>query len=547
MKRKTSSALSLFLVLVLLIGVFPVTVFAANDEFVLTSINHLSAVSVVTVAEVHEAAFTVPYTHSGTVDFSSGLDITYDTNVYASASASFPSVCVAAVDGDPVAMTVTYQKKDDTALYTTQYSISVVRAAAVAPSFTGTISKAVTLPGSLTFTAADFTGKYTKNDGGALASIVITGSNPTFGAFKWGSENYVFGTAVSVSELEAGILTFAATTEGTVSYTVKAYAEANAETLIGLVTLTITASAAENKNAGTVTYASEENTPVVLKAADFTDAFLSGTGDTLSYVMFSLPPSVNGTLYYNYTSAACYDGAVSSGTKYYTSALPEVSLITFVPAADYAGTLEIAYTAYNTAGSAYAGKVAITVTEKDTSPHFNDVGRGHAWAAAAIEHLYKQGIIVGNGHGYYNPNASISRGDFILMLCRAFNLHANAAGNFSDVDEDSYYSSAVATAKALKIAKGTGGKFNPKASLSRQDAMVLLFRAAEEAGITIAVGSEGDLDGYADSNKISDYALNATAALVRAGIIEGNDRKLNPKASVSRAEMAVILHRILAL
>lgn len=542
MKRKT---FSLFLVLALLIGIFPISAFAADDEYVLTSINHLSAVSVADVTGTHTAIFTVPYSFSGTVDFSNDLDITYDTDVYSSAIASFESGSTATVGGDPVVMTVTYLKENDTTPYTALYQLYVVRAAATAPAFTGTISKTITAPDVITFTDDDFTDLYHKYDGGALASIVITGSNPTFGSLKWGNSDYSFGTAVSLSELKAGILTFSANTAGAVSYTVKASAASDPSTQIGSVTLTITA--AEN-DAGTVTYKTKQNTPIKLDAEDFSLAFDDATGNELDYVMLTQPSMSRGRLYYDYTSATEYGSVVHSDTEYYVSDSPALSNVTFAPASDYTGAVEISFTAYSIDGSSFTGNLIITVQpaeEEEESGHFADVGRGHIWAVEAIDYLYNEGIIAGDGKGHYNPSASISRGDFILMLCRAFHLSADSKGSFSDVEEGSYYSDAIATAKQLKIAKGSGGKFNPKASLSRQDAMVLIVRAMEAADLTVPAGDLDDLSVFSDSGKISDYAAEAVAALVRAGIIEGSNSKLNPKANVSRAEIAAILYRVL--
>jgi hypothetical protein len=325
-----------------------------------------------------------------------------------------------------------------------------------------------------------------------------------------------------------------------------------------------------------ISYTTDVDTAVSFIASDFNTVCEEVTGETLSYVYFTLPSTTYGKLYCNYTSATVYDSAVTQTTQYFRSAAPCISNIDFVPTTGYDGDVTISYTAYSIDDSTFTGKIVIAVgeaEEDEDSDHFGDVGRGHKWAVEAIDYLYEQGIITGDGKGYYNPRASISRGDFVLMLCRAFDLDAedlaatdetttdatatathgkgnqgnknNDKKNFTDVEEGSYYSDAISIAKALNIAKGADGKFNPKASLSRQDAMVLLVRAMDAAGLTIADGDESDLDSFSDSDKISDYAVDAFAALVNAGIIEGSDGKLNPKASVSRAEMATILYRVL--
>ena len=547
MKRKVNPGIALFLALIMVFGIFPVTGLAANDEMVLTSINHSSAVAAVDVTGKNSATLTVPYAYSGTVDFSNGLDISYDTSVYTSASAGFPSGSAATVGGNPVLMTVTYQKKDDATLYLAQYSINVIRASGTVPSFVGTISKSVTLPGSLTFATTDFTSKYTKNDGESLASIAITGSNPTFGALKLGSGNYTLGEAVSVADLTSGRFAFLATSVGTVSYLVKAYASGDTDTLIGSVILTITVHA--NTDAGTVTYETDKSTPITLNSAGFTNAFSAATGETLSYVKFTLPSSAYGKLYYNYTSPTDYDSLVSATTKYYRNTLPDISHVTFVPYSDYAGTVTIFYTGYGTDGNSFTGEIKIAVEDKAVggSKYFTDIGKNLSWASDAIDYLYEQGIVTGSENGHFNPNASIKRGDFILMLCKAFDLKADTKGNFSDVSEGSYYYNAIAVSKMLGISKGAHGKFNPNSALSREDAMVLILRALDAADITIAAGSEDDLAIYTDNQKVSHYAKGAVCTFTKAHIIKGNGKKINPKSSISRAEIAVILYRILTM
>ena len=532
---------------VLLLGTLSLNTLAANNKQVLTSIEHTSAISAVTVTG-YSATLTVPHSFTGALDLSSGLAIQYNTTLYTSAEASFPSGAVATVGGDPVLMRITYQKLNNTATYTADYSISVVRQTATAPAFTGTIAKSLGQPGTVTFKAADFTSKYTKNSGTDLASVVILGSNPSFGTMNEDGSNYNFGDAIPISSLAN--LTFVATDVGTVSYIVKAYAAGDTENLIGSVTLTITVSA-DRTTPEVISYSKEKGETVRLLARNFTSVCEKLTGQTMSCVTFTLPSASSGVLYLNYDSSSASSSPVTSDTRYYDGSTPSLSDITFVPAANFLGTVTISYTGYDTTGASYPGTVAITYggtnQKKSGSEHFRDVGIDMSWASEAIDYLFEQGIISGEKPGYYNPNASISRGDFTLMLCRAFQLSGDSKGNFSDVDANSHYFDAISTAKALGIVKGANGKFNPNSALSRQDAMVMLSRALDAAGISISDGDSLDVSKFSDSKQISDYAVDAVAALVKANIIQGYGDKFMPHGNVSRAEMAMILYRILTM
>ena len=135
------------------------------------------------------------------------------------------------------------------------------------------------------------------------------------------------------------------------------------------------------------------------------------------------------------------------------------------------------------------------------------------------------------------------------MLSRAFRFSVSGGDNFKDVPAESYYAQAISSAKALGIAQGgSDGRFNPSASLTREDAMVLLQRTLNRTGHGIDDASASYLNRFSDGKSVSSYAQGSVAALVQAGVIQGDDAgNLNPKGSLTRAEMAVILHRVLTL
>jgi hypothetical protein len=52
---------------------------------------------------------------------------------------------------------------------------------------------------------------------------------------------------------------------------------------------------------------------------------------------------------------------VTASAKYYTGTSPNISSLTFVPAANYTGTVSIAYKAYDPAGNFFTGTLTIQV------------------------------------------------------------------------------------------------------------------------------------------------------------------------------------------
>ena len=139
----------------------------------------------------------------------------------------------------------------------------------------------------------------------------------------------------------------------------------------------------------------------------------------------------------------------------------------------------------------------------------------------------------------------MTRGDFILMLYRAMGFKGSTSSNFSDVPKGSYYYDAIAIAKALGIVQGTNNKVNPTTPITRQDAMVFTYRALLITGKPMTAGTSSDISGFTDTGDIGSYALTAVETLVKAGIIKGNGTKLTPTGTLSRAEMAVVLYRVI--
>lgn len=274
-------------------------------------------------------------------------------------------------------------------------------------------------------------------------------------------------------------------------------------------------------------------------------------GTELDRVTFTQPDASVGALYYNYTTATKASSVVTPDTSYCISAEPYISGVRFVPKAGYSGTTTVSYTGYNAAGDSYTGTITIAVATKTVSSAFTDVGDlGSAWASDSVDFLYAFGIAKGQGDGIFGAASRISRGDFMLMLYRAFDLSsmegASADSNFSDVKSTDYYAEAIAVAKSLGIAKGSEDKFNPASPITRQDAMVLITRTMTNTGMNLAAADASALEAFSDASSISSYAADSVASLASMGIVHGSKGAITPKAGITRAEMACILHRVLA-
>ncbi|MFM9327320.1 cadherin-like beta sandwich domain-containing protein [Paenibacillus mesotrionivorans] len=177
------------------------------------------------------------------------------------------------------------------------------------------------------------------------------------------------------------------------------------------------------------------------------------------------------------------------------------------------------------------------------SKTFTDLGTV-AWAKSAVEVLASKDILKTEG-SVFHPAADITRADFLYSLVRALGLTAKTNGNFSDVQENAYYYQEVAIAKALGITNGIDNdKFGSDIKITRQDMMVLTERALKLEKKLNQQGAAADLEKFADKSEVASYAVSSVAAMIKEGLIEGGDNKVNPTGNTTRAEAAVILYRL---
>ena len=286
------------------------------------------------------------------------------------------------------------------------------------------------------------------------------------------------------------------------------------------------------------------------------DTYKANTNTTLGYVTFPSLTASTGKLFYDF-SGVLKSREVLNTYKFYakpTGTQFDLDDVVFVPRAGLYGEVTLYYYAYDASGNnEYKGTIVLNVQQKTKSAEFSDVGTSLSWAADSVDFLSYEGVAQGS-NGKYRPTANITRGDFMLMLYRAFleDEHKNDSitSNFSDVvkGSDTYSKEtyqAVGVAKKLGIAQGTNGKFNPKSYITRQEAMTLIYRTLDEVNYDLEYTVSASTSSFKDYSSVASYAKTAISNLIGHGIVIGNNNKINPTSNITRAEMAVILHRVL--
>ncbi|MFA7628958.1 MAG: S-layer homology domain-containing protein, partial [Candidatus Dojkabacteria bacterium] len=177
---------------------------------------------------------------------------------------------------------------------------------------------------------------------------------------------------------------------------------------------------------------------------------------------------------------------------------------------------------------------------------FKDVAES-AWYSKAVGFIGAREITKGTGDGNFNPEAKLTRGQFMVMLMKAYGLSpdVNPKDNFADAGA-TYYTGYLATAKALGISAGVGNNlFDPEKEITRQEMFTLIFNALKVIGKLPAGTAGKSLSSYADSNDTASWAKEAVTLLVETGTISGNGEKLFPRSTTTRAEMAQVLYNML--
>lgn len=185
----------------------------------------------------------------------------------------------------------------------------------------------------------------------------------------------------------------------------------------------------------------------------------------------------------------------------------------------------------------------------ETAQLFSDVPASH-WASGYIQKAVKAGLFNGMPDGSFRPDEAVTRAQFITVLWRSAGKPAATKNfHFSDIPDNSglYYAGAVAwgaeNGYINGVANGDGSfSFRPEGSITREQAMAILFRySGSQSGTEALLTGVYDKQ-FADSGSISAYAKSALYWAVYNSYISGtSETTLSPQAQATRAQISKIL------
>ena len=177
--------------------------------------------------------------------------------------------------------------------------------------------------------------------------------------------------------------------------------------------------------------------------------------------------------------------------------------------------------------------VAVFKEAKWQNP-FTDVNELHSYYDA-VRFVYERGLFEGVSKTEFAPTVSMTRAMFVTVLWRLEGMPVvNYAMQFSDVDENTWYTEAIRWAAAQGIVEGYGdGVYGTNDPVTVEQAAVIMARYAQHAGKYTP--GYADLNAFADQADVADWASEAMQWSVSSGIYMGEAGNLQPKAEAPRS------------
>ncbi len=174
------------------------------------------------------------------------------------------------------------------------------------------------------------------------------------------------------------------------------------------------------------------------------------------------------------------------------------------------------------------------------------------WAHYDVEYMANEGLVSGVSDTEFDPEAQITRAEYVTILDRAMGYELITGESYADVAQDAWFATYVATAKANGLLNGlpTEDGFKPEQPITREEMALFTYnaiKATKKNDVWVANMPDG-WDNFSDTAEVSDWAKEALRYLIRTEIIKGtSDTTVSAKENATRAQGAVILKRFMQL
>jgi hypothetical protein len=202
-------------------------------------------------------------------------------------------------------------------------------------------------------------------------------------------------------------------------------------------------------------------------------------------------------------------------------------------------------------GQVEEGTITVTINKfsryavfsKKPMPQMIDID--DHWASGSIRTLAGMGVISGYPDGKFNPNAKVTRSEFVSMLTRALNLSAKPEAAVKFKDADDWAKGAIGAAADAGLVRGyPDGTFLGIRDISRAEMAVILQRVISKRLVPVNFNTEVK---FVDAAIHPAWAADGIRISGEAGLVRGfPDHSFRAENMTTRAEAAAILYRLIA-
>ncbi len=169
---------------------------------------------------------------------------------------------------------------------------------------------------------------------------------------------------------------------------------------------------------------------------------------------------------------------------------------------------------------------------------------GH-WGRDYIVNLAEQGIIKGKTDLTFEPDANITRAEFLTLALNLAGIKTTRYSSFSDIPMSAWFAATIGTANKMGLIDPNMVKndyFYPDQNITREEMTSIIVKLYESQKEAI---SAGDINQFSDSATFSDWTKESIGKAAALGVVTGNpDGSFNAVGNATRAEAAVIFSRL---
>lgn len=186
--------------------------------------------------------------------------------------------------------------------------------------------------------------------------------------------------------------------------------------------------------------------------------------------------------------------------------------------------------------------------ESNNKVPFTDVPET-AWYYDCIKFCHMNGIVFGMNENTFEPNGTLTRAQFVLMLAN-FNhedltKYNDESAPFEDVKSGQWYYNAVCWAKEIGFVSGMSESiFAPNQPITREQLVKILYLNLNYYSDVndLNMSYRDDLSAFKDSDTVSSWALEEVQWAVACGFLSGiSEDTLSPKAQATRAQACQLM------